>query len=245
MRFFQRCALTAAGVLVALIVGVAGSAAQVVVFDQVGLLGAPASLAVRTTRLFSAAGGRLVDLSLDGEPLGRLMTGADGFGYRRVTPQRRGLLKIEAWADDRRGEGRLLVLAPEDEAVLIELETVLMSVVAGAAEREDCRNSLEAIGRRFRLIYVARWLGADWSRDRIAPAGLPESVVLTWRGAALLRSLQDQGARIAALVGSAAVVAEGRSRVERRFSFEKTSEAAVVSRWEEISRNLGAAAASR
>ena len=245
MRIFQRCALAAAAALVALITGAAGSAAQVVVFDQVGLLGAPVSLAVRTTSLFAADGGRLVDLSLDGEPLGRLMTGADGFGYRRVTPQRRGLLKIEAAADDHRDEGRLLVLAPEEEAVLIELETVLRSVVAGAAEREDCRNGLEAIGRRFRLIYVARWLGADWARARIAPAGLPDSVVLTWRRAALLKSLQDQGVRVTALVGSAAMAAAGRSRVERRFSFEKTRDAAVVTRWEEISRNLDPAAANR
>lgn len=245
MRFFQRCALAAVAGLAAIIIGAAGSAAQVVVFDQVGLLGAPVSLAVRTTSLFAADGGRLVELSLDGESLGRLMTGADGFGYRRVTPQRAGLLKVEARADDRRGEGRLLVVTPEEETVLIELETMLMGLTAGAAAREDCRTGLEAIGRRFRLIYVARWLGSDWSRTRIAPLGLPDSVVLTWTGASLLRSLQAQGVRIAALVGSPAVVAEGRSRVERRFSFEKTREAAVVTRWEEISGKLEAGAASR
>lgn len=244
MRFFQRCAL-AAGLLTMLIGAAGGAAAQVVVFDQVGRLGEPTRLAVRTTRLLAADGGRLVDLSLEGEPLGRLMTGADGFGYRRVTPQRAGLLKLEARTDEHRGEGRLLVLAPEDAVVLIELETVLMSLVAGAAEREDCRRSLEALGRRFRLIYVARWLGADWPRARIAPAGLPESVVLTWKGGALLRSLRDQGVAVAALVGSAAVAAEGRSQVEQRFSFEKTRDAAVVTRWEEISGKLGAAAASR
>jgi hypothetical protein len=228
------------------LIGVAaGAAARVVVFDQVGLLDASVNLAVRTTRLIAADGGRLVDLSLGGEPLGRIMTGADGYGYRRVTPQRAGLLKLEARAGDHRGEGRLLVLAPGEEVVLIELETVLMSLVAGAAEREDCRRSLEALGRRFRLIYVARWMGADWPRARIAPAGLPESVVLAWKGAALLRSLNDQGVRIAALVGSAVVAAEGRSQVERRFSFEKTRDAAVVTRWEEISGKLEAAAANR
>ncbi len=244
-KFLQRWVVAAALTLAAVITGPGGAGAQVVVFDRVGVLGNPVNLAVRTSGLFSAEGGKLVDLSLDGEPLGRLMTGADGYGYRRVTPQRAGLLTIEARSDGRRGDGRLLVMEAVDQAVLVELESVLKSVVGGAAEREDCRTSLESISRRFRLVYAARWIGADWSRTRIVPAGLPESVVLPWKGSALLRSLQDQGVRIAALVGSAAVVSEGRTRVEQRFSFEKTRDASVVTRWEEISTTLGAASASR
>lgn len=222
-----------------LMIGSAG--AQVVVFDQVGIVGVPVNLTVRTTGLFSAAGGRLVDLELEGEPLGRVMTGADGFGYRRVTFQRAGLLSIEARADGRQGSGRLLALNPTDEAVLIEVETALKSTIWGAAERDDCRSALESISRRYRLVYVSRWLGGDFVRTRIAPAGLPESVVLPWKGSALLKSLQNQGVRIAALVGSGDAVSESRSRIDKRFTFEKTRDAVLVSRWSEISEQLNTA----
>ncbi len=223
------------------VIGPAGAGAQVAVFDQVGLIGAPVTIAVRTGGLLSADGGRIVDLALAGEPLGRVMTGADGFGYRRVAPERAGLLRIDARSEGRHGSGRLLVLNSTDRAVLIEVETALKATIVGAAERDDCRSALESISRRYRLVYVTRWLGADFSRTRIAPAGLPESVVLPWKGAALLRSLQDQGVQIAALVGSAGVVSAGRSRIEKRFTFEKTREAAVVSRWAEISEQLNSA----
>lgn len=212
--------------------------AQVVVFDQVGIVGVPVSLAVRTTSLFAAAGGRVVDLELEGEPLGRVMTGADGFGYRRVTPRRAGLLNIAARSKGRQGSGRLLVLEPAEQAVLIELETALKATLFGAAERDDCRSALESIGRRHRLVYVSRWIGADFARTRVAPAGLPDSVVLAWKGSAVLTSLQNQGVQIAALVGSAGVAAEGRSRIEKRFTFEKSRGAVLVGRWSEISEQL-------
>jgi hypothetical protein len=238
VRWFQRCA--AAAGLAAFLAAASGAAARVVVPDQVGVLGAPVSLVVRTTSLLGSDGGRLVDLSLDGEPLGRLMTGADGYGYRRATPQRAGLLRVEARSEGREAWGRLLVMEPAERAVVIELETVLKAMVAGAAQREECRAGLESISRGFRVIYAARWLGTGWSRTRTIPAGLPESVVIPWKGAALLRSLHDRGIRPFALVGSAAAVSEGRPHVALRFSFEKTRNAAVVSRWEEIARRLEA-----
>ena len=212
-----------------------------VVFDQVGIVGAPAGIAVRTTAFFSADGGRLVELALEGEPLGRVLTGADGFGYRRFTPRRTGLLRIDARSEDREGSGRLLVLDPAEQAVLIEVEAALKATIMGAAAREDCRSALESIRRRYRLIYVSRWLGSDWVRARITAAGLPESIVLPWKGSALLKSLQSKGVQIAALVGSAATASEGRSRVDKRFTFEKSRDAAVVGRWAEIAEQLNSA----
>ena len=222
--------------------GSSGAAAQVVVFDQAGMVGVPVNVAVRTAGLFSAAGGRLVDLELAGEPLGRLMTGADGFGYRRFTPAQAGLLNLEAIAEGHRASGRLLVLNPTEQAVLIEVETALKAMIWGADGREDCRSALESIGRRYRLIYISRWLGADFVRARIAPAGLPETVVLPWKGVATLKSLQHQGVPIAALVGSEPAVSEARSRIEQRFTFEKTRDAILVSRGAEISDRLNSPA---
>lgn len=241
VRMVHRRIFAAAIGLCFFVIGPPGARAQVVVFDQVGIVGEPVELVVRTSGLFSATGGRLVDFELEGEPPARMMTGADGFGYRRFTPRRTGILNVEARADGRRGSGRLLVLDPADPAVLIEVETALKAAVWGDAEREDCRSALESISRRYRVIYVSRWLGADWVRTRIAPAGLPDSVVLPWKGSALLKSLQTKGVQVAALVGSAAIVSEGRSRVDKRFAFEKSRDAILVHRWAEISEQLNTA----
>ncbi len=241
MRMISRWLIGVALSLECFAVGPAAAGAQVVVFDQVGIVGVPVTLTVRTTRLFADAGGRMVELELESEPLGRVMTGGDGLGYRRVTPRRAGLLNLAARAEGRQASGRLLVLEPTEQVVLIELETALKATIWGAAERDDCRSALESIGRRYRLVYVSRWLGADFARTRIAPAGLPESVVLAWKGSALPASLQHQGVRIAALVGSAAAAA-GRSRIGTRFTFEKSRDAVYVNRWSEIADKLNSAA---
>ncbi|MFO7708513.1 MAG: hypothetical protein R6V84_10105 [Desulfobacterales bacterium] len=241
VRMVHRRIFAAAMGLCFFVIGPLGARAQVVVYDQVGIVGEPVDLVVRTSGLFSAAGGRRVDFELEGEPPARVMTGADGFGYRRVTPRRTGLLSVEASADGRRGSGRLLVLDPAEPAVLVEVDTALKAAVWGAAERDDCRSALESISRRYRVIYVSHRLGADWVRTRIAPAGLPDSVVLPWKGVALLKSLQNRGVQVAALVGSAAVVSEGRSRVDKRFAFEKSRGALLVRRWAEISEQLDSA----
>ncbi len=213
--------------------------AELTVFDAVSAQEAPVTLSVRTSKFFMADGGRRVEIFLDGQRRGRILTGADGYGFLRLEPQRPGMMKISAASGDSRAEGRLLVMGKMDRAVMVELEAAFMDLHLGSHDREECRRALESIGRHYRLIYIYRIIGIGLSRNRLEAADWPASVVLPWRGPATLEALRDKGVQVHALIGSAEVVAAG-GHVEKRFSFEKSKNAVTVRQWAEIAKELKA-----
>lgn len=212
--------------------------ADVLVYDRVTTVGTPVNLAVRTTTFFMADGGRLVDIWLDNERPSRIMTGGDGYGYLRLTPPRAGLFKIAARSHGNDASGLLLVLEKTDRVVLVESETVLREIQLRPDARENCRMTFETLRQRFRLIFVYRFLGADFSRSGLEKEGLSPSVVIPWEGAKSLESLRRQEVQIYAVIGSAATVAAAGAKVPRRISFEKARGAQTVSKWEELAKAL-------
>jgi hypothetical protein len=211
---------------------------EVFVFDQAVSVGSPLTLTVRTTRFFMADGGRVLDLYLGQERLGRVLTGADGYGYFRWVPRRAGLVQISARSDGDRAAGRVRVLEEGERAVLVELETVLKDITFRAESRDACRTALEALSRRFALIYVYRILGAGFSRSRVAAEGLPDSVVLKWNGAATPASLRSRGVQVHAVIGSPDTAAGAGEQVPRRISFEKAKGAETAAGWEDLEKTL-------
>jgi hypothetical protein len=212
--------------------------ADVQVYDRVTTVGTPVRLVVRTTALFMAAGGKLVDIVLEDEHLGRIMTGGDGFGYLRLTPNRAGRLKIAARSHGTEARGLLLVLDRTDRAVLVESETVLKEIHLRPDARESCRIAFESLRQRFQLIFVYRFLGADFSRSRLEKEGLSPSAVIPWKGATSLESLRRREVQIHAVIGSAEMVAAAGAQVPHRISFEKAKGAKTVSGWEELAKAL-------
>jgi hypothetical protein len=214
------------------------SGADVQVYDRVTTVGTPVTLVVRTTALFMADGGRLVDIFLDDEHLGQILTGGDGFGFLRLTPARAGRLKIAARSPGAEATGRLLVLEATDRAVLVDSEAVLKEIHLRPAGRESCRRAFESLRLRFQLIFVYRFVGADFSRSRLEKEGLSPAVVIPWKGVASLESLRRCEVQIHAVIGSAAMLAAAGAQVPRRISFEKAKGAKTVSGWEELAQAL-------
>jgi hypothetical protein len=212
--------------------------ADVLVYDRVTTVGMPVKLVVRTTAFFMADGGQLVDIWLDEERLSRIMTGGDGYGYFQLTPQRAGLFKIAARSQGNEASGRLLVVEKSDRVVLVESETVLKEIQLRPDARKSCQTTFESLRQRFRVIFVYRFLGADFSRIGLEKEGLSPSVVIPWRGATSLQSLRGREVQVYAVIGSAEMVAAAGAQVPRRISFEKAKGAQTVSGWEELAKAL-------
>jgi hypothetical protein len=212
--------------------------ADVMVYDRVTTVGTTVTLVVQTTAFFMADGGRLVDIWLEAEHLGRIMSGGDGYGYLRLTPHRAGLFKITARSRDTSASGLLLVLEKSDQVLLIEADAVLKEITLRPDTRESFRGAFESIRQRFRLIFVYRFLGSVFSKSRLEKEGLAPAVVIPWKGARSLEALRDQDVQIHAVIGSAEMVAAARGRVPIRISFEKTKGAQTVSGWEELAKAL-------
>jgi hypothetical protein len=212
--------------------------AEVSVFDRVGTVGTPVTLVVRTTHFFMADGGRQVSISLGGERLGTILTGGDGYGYFRFSPNRAGLLRVFARSGDNEASGLLLVMEKTDRAVLVEIEAVMKEIYLRPDAREACRMALESVRESYRLIFVYRFMGADFSRNRLEKEGLLPAVVIRWKGAATLEGLQEKEVQIHAVIGSAEMVAAAGARVPFRISFEKAKGATTVSEWSDLEKIL-------
>lgn len=215
--------------------------AELSVFDRVGTVGTTVTLVVRTTKFLLADGGRRVSIFLEDDRRGDIMTGGDGYGYFRLVPPRAGLLKVSARSDENEASGWLLVMEKTDRAVLVEVESMMKEIWFRPDARENRRmafESLESLRRRYRLIFVYRFMGADFSRNRLAAEGLAPAVVIPWKGATTLESLRGKEVQVHAVIGSAETVTAAGTQVPHRISFEKARGAATVSEWSDIEKML-------
>ena len=125
-----------------------------------------------------------------------------------------------------------------DRAVLVEVESVMKEVSFRPDARENCRKAFESLRRRYRLIFVYRFLGADFSRNRLEKEGLAPGVVVPWKGTTMLESLQGKEVQVHAVIGSAEMVTAAGAQVPFRISFEKAKGVTTVSEWSDIAKML-------
>ena len=194
--------------LAALWVAAPEANAGVRVSDRVTAVGWAVFLEVETRRFGFPEGGTRVQLYLEDRALGEILTGADGRGYLKYTPGAAGELRLGARWRDFQASGRLLVLKPDEKALVVEIEGALRSHPLDRALRAGGAAALETLSRRFR-----------------------QAVVLRNRGHATFKHLAAHGVRPFAVVGSAGLLAAAKPYVEKRFSFEKTADGQTVENW--------------
>ncbi|MEX1352166.1 MAG: N-acetylmuramoyl-L-alanine amidase [Desulfobacterales bacterium] len=217
---------------------VPASHCKVVVFDHVTTIQKPIIIKVLTKAGFFAAGGLMVDIYLDNEPLKKILTGGDGYGYLNYTPQEAGLKKITAHSVKGSASGLILVMTENEKAILIEIEGAFKDSVFSDAIRERSQKAVNALSENYRIIYLSRVLGKGISGSWLKKQNFPKSVIIRWRGLTSLKSLKKNGVQIQAIIGSADVISTVSEKIEKRFSFEKTKDGKTVKDWDEILRLL-------
>ena len=210
------------------------AAGAVVVYDGVTSVHTPVFLRVQTRSAWFPQGGRRISFFMDGDELGRGLSGADGYGYWKVTPRRRGLRRVQAASDGDRGHGLLLVLGRREQAVVIEIEGGLRLALLSQEVRDQSRRALQAIARRHPLIYLSRMMGTAVFRQWLAAGKFPLAPVMRWRGETVLQDLHDRGVRLRAFVGSSGLLPSALQYTRDAFTFEESDTGTPVSTWQEI-----------
>ena len=211
---------------------------KVVVFDRVTTVQKPINIKVLTKAGFFAAGGRMVDIYLDNNPLKKILTGGDGYGYLKYTPQEAGLKKITAHSVEGSASGLILVMNENERAILIEIEGAFKDSVFSDAIRESSQKAVNALSENYKIIYLSRFLGKGISGSWLEKQNFPKSVIIRWRGLTTLKNLKKNGVQIHAIIGSSDVISTVSEQIEKRFSFEKTKDGKTVKDWDEILRLL-------
>jgi len=212
---------------------------EVVVFDRVTTVETDIRLIVLTKGLLFAEGGRLVDIYLDGRHLKKILTGGDGLGYLKYTPQDPGLKQIKASSKADSATGLLLVMGKNEKAIMIDIESAFKDALFSNQSREDCRRVVNALGKNYRIIYLSRLVGKGIGRTWLKEQNFPESVILRWQGPDGLTALKKRGVQLQAVVGSEDVLAAAKTEhIENRYAFEETQAGKTVKDWDEILRLL-------
>lgn len=210
------------------------SLSAVIVYDQVTTVGTPIYLEVLTKGRIFAEGGRLVEFYLDDRRLGKNLTGGDGHGYRKYTPEQPGMIKVSARSEGESGSGLLLAMQKSEKLVLIELEggfkDAFISKIAAGAGRRAVNKLLE----KYQVIYLTRYIGIQKSKAWLDEAEFPDAPVLRWRGSQTLTTLKTRGIHLYALIGSAGVISEAAEHIEMCYSFDQTRDGQTVTDWEKI-----------
>jgi hypothetical protein len=206
----------------------------VIVYDQVTTVNSPVYLKVLTKGRFFADGGRLVEFFLDDKSFGKNLTGGDGYGYRKYTPEAPGIIKVQARSKGESGGGLLLVMKKSEKVIFIEIEggfkdAFISDIAAGASRR-----AVQSLLKKYRVIYISRYTGLRMAREWLDEHEFPEAPVLRWQGQKMLSALKEKGIHLYAIIGSAGVVAEAEEHIEKRYSFEQTQKGQIVKDWEEV-----------
>ena len=210
----------------------------VVIFDTVALKGEPVQLTVRTKGVFFAQGGRLVDIHIGQQHLGRILSGGDGYGFFKYTPLKAGLKEIEVRSDGDTATGLLLVVNQQENAVVVEVETCFGKSFFFKNEKTGGNKTLQALAEKYRIIYLTRLIGVTLSKKLLAKYQYPRSVIFSWQGSETLAELKSKGLNLHAIIASAEMLSEASEHITRRYTFEETEEGTVVDDWEEILKDF-------
>ena len=214
------------------------SLADVVVPDRVTTVKTPVRIIVLTKGRFFAAGGRLVDIYLDSQHLKRILTGGDGYGYLKYTPQSTGFKQIEARSNGDSAKGLLMVVAKKDRIIAIEVEDGFKTAVFSDEIRQNSLKVVKKLSKTYKIIYLSRLAGKGITGPWLEKQGFPESAILKWQGPNTLKALNKRGVQIEAIIGSPGVISAAADTIEKRYTFEKTKQGTTVKDWDEIAKLL-------
>jgi hypothetical protein len=208
---------------------------EVVVFDRVTTVQTDIRLIVLTKGLLFAEGGQLVDIYLDGRHLKKILTGGDGFGYLKYTPQDSGLKEISASSEAGSATGLLLVMGKNEKAIMIDIESAFQKALFSKEIRENSRRAVNALSKNYKIIYLSRFVGKGIGRTWFKEENFPESVILRWQGPEVLTALEERGVQLQAVIGSEDVLSAAEAQhIEDRYTFEETKAGKTVKNWDEI-----------
>lgn len=210
----------------------------VYVFDAVASREQPIQLTFLTKGKLFPSGGKLIDVYLDDLHLGRILSGGDGYGYIKYTPQNTGVKTVRAISEGSENTGLLLVAEPDSKTLCVEVEAALSRTFLTLKSKTDMAAALKDLSRVYTLVYLVRYLGPINARKLLDKSNCPRAVTLRWRGTESLEELKQKGVWLHAVIASAEFLSDNADHFESRFSFEETEDGTYVENWEAFVRKL-------
>jgi hypothetical protein len=213
--------------------------ADMAVPDEVAVTGEAVMLSARTKGFIMPRGGEIVEFKVDGDSLGKNLSGGDGWAYREFLPGKERLYKVEATSGGEAGTGYLLALGEGRAIVFIDVQGGLFKPPFSREPREGSLYSIKKISEENHIVYLYTELPGAVIRAWLEENEFPEAPLLSWRNGYVFDDIVDKGLKVKAVIGTAVVV-ESALEYEgaKLFTFEPSEEAEEVDSWEEVEEGL-------
>jgi hypothetical protein len=212
---------------------------EVIIYDIVSLKGKEVMLKAETRGTLLSKGGEVVEFFVNGKPIGKNLSGRDGFAVKRFTPAKTGLYKILVKAGDDKDSGLLLALERKAKIVFIDVEGALLDGSFAMKVKPGSARALKKICKRFPIVFLQKgFLNRKAVRVWLKENEFPDSPVLSWSRGDVFREMREKDLRIKANIGGPEVIESADTYKPLAFSFDSVEDAEVVENWAEIERKL-------
>jgi hypothetical protein len=214
--------------------------AEIIVHDRIAIAGKPVMLEAETREGFFKKGGELVEFFLDGESIGKNLSGGDGLAYKEITPGNVGHIRISVASGKERGEGLLLVLRKGRGLIFIDVEGTMKDGQLGLKPIEGSKEAVEKIAKRFPVIYLQTGMfGGSMAREWLKENGFMEAPLVPWDNGSVFEEITGMGLKIKAVIGTSDVISSAEEFKPSTFTFEEDVDGAeTVEDWDEVADKL-------
>ncbi len=212
---------------------------RVLVYDAVALKSREVMLRAETRGTLLSKGGEVVEFIADGRPIGKNLSGRDGFAVKGFVPARTGLYKISVRSGDDKDSGLLLALERKTRIVFIDVAGSLLEGSFGEAEKSGSGKAITKIHKRFPIVYLQKGLlSIEAVRSWLKKNNFPIAPVLPWGQGEVFREIRERDLQIKAIIGGPDVIESAQMYKPLAFSFDSVEDAEVVENWREIEKKL-------
>jgi hypothetical protein len=211
----------------------------VIVHDMIALKGEEILLKAETKGKFFSKGGELVEFFIEGAPIGKNLSGGDGFAFQQFTPSKTGLYHIIAKSGKEKGKGLLLSLKKGDRIVFIDVEGSLFEEILSRTPKKGSQDIIKKISKILPVVFLRTGIfSSDTTKVWLKEQGFLEMPVVQWENGAIFEYVSEKKLKIKAVIGGKSVIESAKPFKPQAFSFEEMDDGEGVKDWEEIGKKL-------
>lgn len=216
-----------------------GVSADVFVYDTVAFSREEILIKAETKKGYFAKGGKVVEFSVNGKPIGSVLSGGDGIAYKIFRTGGAGMYTVTAKTGKETGNGYIMVLKKGSKIVFVDVEGSLLAAPFAKKPVESSRDAIRKIMDKYPLVYLHFGdIGIKEVRGWLKQNKFPASALLPWKMGDVFAELNKKGFTIKAVLGSQVVIDSADAYKPMVFSFDEQSSSSHLRKWREIEKKL-------
>jgi hypothetical protein len=213
--------------------------AEVQVYDDIVAKGTSVMLRAETKGKFFKEGGKVVEFIVDGDSIGRTLSGGDAIAYQEYYIDRAGLLQITVKSGDEEDKGLVLSVYKGEGVLFIHVESSLFESVLSKRPSEGSLEAIDRISRKFHMAYLTSLpVGSGLLRKRLREIGFNDAPLIEFDGGRAFSDIARRGLKVKAVIGDSQVVSAAIEHSADVYSFREVEGAKEVRNWKEMEEIL-------